>query len=138
MASYYRRFIPDFAKTACALHELTKKGLKFLWTEDCQSAFASLRSKLTRAPVLAFPQFDKEFILETDANIKGLGAVLAQCLYLMVRFILLPLQVVLSPSENNYAATELETLAVVWAISHFNAYFYGHEVIFFTDHSAVK
>ena len=41
-------------------------------------------------------------------------------------------------SEKNYSITELETLAVVWAMSHFHAYVYGNEVLVYTDHSAVK
>ena len=44
----------------------------------------------------------------------------------------------LTPSERNYAITELETLAVVWAITHFIPYLYGHEVTVYTDHTAVK
>ena len=44
----------------------------------------------------------------------------------------------LSPQEKWYAITELETLAVVWAGNHFHAYLYGHDVVVFTDHSAVK
>ena len=44
----------------------------------------------------------------------------------------------LNPAEKNYAITELETLAVVWAVTHFHSYLYGHEVTIYTDHSAVK
>ena len=44
----------------------------------------------------------------------------------------------LSPPERNYSITELETLAVVWAVSHFHSYLYGHRVTVYTDHSAVK
>ena len=44
----------------------------------------------------------------------------------------------LSPQEKRYAVTELETLAVVWAVSHFHAYLYGHAVHVYTDHSAFK
>ena len=44
----------------------------------------------------------------------------------------------LSPPEINYGVTELETLAIVWAMQHFNAYLYGHVVTVITDHSAVK
>ena len=44
----------------------------------------------------------------------------------------------LSPGERNYAITELETLAVVWAVTHFRAYLYGSSVAVYTDHSAVK
>ena len=44
----------------------------------------------------------------------------------------------LSPPERNYSITELETSAVVWAVSHFHSYLYGHCVTVYTDHSAVK
>ena len=44
----------------------------------------------------------------------------------------------LTPAEKNYAITELETLAVVWAITHFHVYLYGHDVTVYTDHTAVK
>lgn len=44
----------------------------------------------------------------------------------------------LSPQEKRHVITELESLAVVWAVNHFHAYLYGHDVVVFTDHSAVK
>ena len=80
LASYYRRFIPGFAKLAHPLHALTKKEVNFYWSCDCQQAFEKLKQLLTQAPVLAYPCFgeDKEFILKTDASGDGLGAVLAQ------------------------------------------------------------
>ena len=78
-------------------------------------------------------------MLETDTSIKGLGAVLSQ--KQSNGQLLHPVAYAsraLSPSERNYGFTELETLAVVWAMQHFNAYLYGHEVTVVTDHSAVK
>ena len=78
MASYYRRFIPSFAKIAHPLHALTRKDMQFEWTQECQEAFETLKKKLTSAPVLGYPRFDASFVLETDASIDGLGAVLSQ------------------------------------------------------------
>ena len=78
LASYYRRFIPAFAKIAQPLHDLTRKGAVFEWTPQCQAAFDTLRLKLVEAPLLAYPDFEKDSVLETDASIKGLGAVLSQ------------------------------------------------------------
>ena len=138
MASYYRRFIPKFAHVARPLHQLTKKNTTFHWTAVCQSAFDHLRSLLVQSPVLAYPDFSKDFTLETDACVKGLGAVLAQC-YEDGR--LHPVSYAsraLSKAEENYAVTELETLAVVWAVSHFHHPIYGHNVKVVTDHSAVR
>ena len=58
LASYYRRFIPNFAKIANPLHALTRKDTPFLWSSDCEQAFENLKQSLTQASVLAFPNFD--------------------------------------------------------------------------------
>nr|VZI43825.1 unnamed protein product [Spirometra erinaceieuropaei] len=52
LASYYRRFIADFAGIARPLHRLTEKGRRFLWSEECQTAFDDLKARLTTAPIL--------------------------------------------------------------------------------------
>ena len=93
---------------------------------------------MINAPVLAYPDFTEDFVLETDASICGLGAVLSQ---MKEDGKLHPVAYAsrsLSVSERNYSITELETLAVVWAITHYRAYLYGHHVTVYTDHSAVK
>ena len=63
LSSYYRRFIP-------------KENTAFEWDAACQEAFETLKRKLTEAPILAYPSFHKNFALETDASIQGIGAVL--------------------------------------------------------------
>ena len=138
LSSYYRRFVPGFAKIAKPIHTLTQKGAVFEWNSSCQAAFETLKSKLVQSPVLAYPDFNKSFVLETDASIRGLGAVLSQT---QADDRLHPVAYAsraLSPAEKNYAVTELETLAVVWAFTHFHVYLYGHEVTVYTDHTAVK
>lgn len=122
LASYYRRFIQNFAKIAHPLHALTRKEAPFHWTKECQEAFTLLKHKLSSAPVLAYPDFCKDFVLETDASIKGLGAVLSQKQSDGKLYPIAFASRALSPPEKNYAVIELETLAVVWACSHFHAY----------------
>ena len=80
LASYYRRFIANFVKIAKPLHDLMKKDTAFDWNQECQEAFNTFKQLLCSAPVLAYPEFGpgKCFILETDASIGGLGAVLSQ------------------------------------------------------------
>ena len=138
LASYYRRFIPNFAKIAAPLHALTKKLAPFEWTGDCQEAFDQLRKRLMEAPVLAYPNFEADFVLETDASIEGVGGVLVQTQDDGKLHPVAYASRALSPAERNYSITELETLAVVWAVTHFRYYLYGHNVTIFTDHSAVK
>ena len=78
MASYYRRFVDRFTKIAAPLRELTRNNATFHWTGACEEAMTILKEKLTCAPVLAYPSFDKPFTVETDVCIYGLGAVLQQ------------------------------------------------------------
>jgi len=78
LASYYRRFIHGFAKVAQPLHSLTQKDVTFQWSSECDQAFQQLKTALVNSPVLAYPNFSKAFTLETDASIKGLGAILSQ------------------------------------------------------------
>lgn len=91
-----------------------------------------------KAPVLVYPNFDIGFVKETDASYHGLGAVLSQRLGDKKLHPVSFSSPALSPSEKNYAVTELETLAVVWAFKHYRAYLYGHDVEVITDHAAVK
>ena len=92
------------------------------------------------APVLAYPDFDKEFTLETDASIQGLGAILSQVQEDMKLHPVAYASRALAAQEKRYTitCTELETLAVVWAMSHFHSYLYEHDVTILTDHSAVR
>lgn len=57
---------------------LTCKGAVFGWSGECQDVFCKLKAAITEAPVLAYPDFKLDFIVETDASVKGLGAVLSQ------------------------------------------------------------
>ena len=78
------------------------------------------------APVLAYPDFKRDFILETHVSINGLSAVLSQTQEDGKVHPVAYASRALSWTEKNYAITELKTLAVVWAVTHFQYYLYGH------------
>jgi hypothetical protein len=78
LAGYYRRFILDFSRIAKPMTELLKKGVKFVWSEDCEKAFHTLRQHLTTALVLVQPDNSKPFEVFCDASATGLGCVLMQ------------------------------------------------------------
>lgn len=78
MASWYRWFIRDFAATAAPLTALTRKNAKWNWGESENNAFEALKRTLTTVPVLACPDFGREFVLQTDVSSEGLEAVLTQ------------------------------------------------------------
>ena len=88
--------------------------------------------------MLAYPTFDRDFVLETDASIHGLGAILSQVQDDHKSHPIAYASRALSTAEKNYGITELETLALVWAMSHYHYYLYGHCVRVYTYHSAVK
>ena len=138
LASYYRRFVPNFAKVAGPLHMLTHADAQYVWTQSCESAFARLKELLTSPPVLAYPDFSKPFVLHTDASGKGLGAVLEQVQTDGTSHPIAYASRTLSKHEAKYGITELEALAVVWALRHFRAYLLGHSCTVFTDHAPVK
>ena len=137
LASYYRKFVPGFAKIARPLHALTKKDVPFAWSHNCQKAFNDLKELLSHSPLLVFPDFSKPFVLETDASGAGLGAVLAQKQEDGSVHPVAYASRSLQPHEKNYGITELEGLGVVWAVKHFRPYLYGHSCEVFTDHSAL-
>ena len=87
------RFVPGFARIAHPLHLLTRKEFKFERTTECEDAFLTLKEKLTSPPVLSYPDFTEDFILETDASTKGLGVKFR----MMGTLTLLPMPVVHSP-----------------------------------------
>ena len=138
LASYYRRFIPQFSRVAGPLFALTKKDSPFNWGAEQQEAFVSLKELLITAPVLAFPNFSKDYLLETDASGVGLGAVLAQRREDGAVTPIAYASRTLQKHEQNYGVTELEALGVVWAVKHFRHYLYGSRCDLFTDHQALK
>ena len=137
-ATYYRRFIRDFAYIAQPLYKLTRKETTWKWTEEHQRAFEQLKRCLCSPPVLAFPDWNKEFTLTTDASSIGLGAVLEQADNDGQLHPIGYASRVLNPAERNYSATDREALALVWGIKHFYTYLAPRPFTVFTDHSALR
>ena len=131
--SYYRRFIYQFSDVAKPLHKLTEKGQTFSWTEECMKAFEMLKQKLTEVPILAHPDFGKEFILDTDARDVAIVAVLLQKIDEKEHLIAYASKT-LSKCERRYCVTRKELLAVVNYVKHFRHYLYGKKFTLRTDH----
>ena len=137
LCSYYRRFVPGFAQLAKPLHALTEKNANFKWSEERDKAFQTLKDHLTKAPVLAYSDFDKSFILDTDASDVAIGATLSQ----MVEGEEHPIGYfsrTLTGPEKQYCVTQRELLAVVHAASHFHPYVYGNQFAIRTDHASLQ
>ena len=78
LASYYRRFVNDFSRIAAPLNALMQKDRRFEWSQEAQDSFEELKAALTSPPILAMPQDEGVFILDTDASADAIGAVLSQ------------------------------------------------------------
>lgn len=137
LASYYRRFVRDFATIAKPLHRLTERTADFCWTPQCQDAFEELRSRLVSAPVLAFPDYSREFILDTDASDTGIGAVLSQMQSDGTERVIAYASRVLTKAERRYCVTRRELLAAVTFVNHFRPYLLGKRFTLRTDHGSL-
>ena len=76
LAGYYQRFVEGFSKIVKPITNLQCKGVKYEWTEECDSAFIEIKRLLTSAPILRVSDMEKDFTVYTDATKQGLGAVL--------------------------------------------------------------
>lgn len=137
LANYYRRFIADFAQICVPLVLLTKKDQEWMWTEAQQRALDTLKTRVTQAPILAHPDFDKPFLLTTDASGNAVGAVLSQFDAEGLDHPIAYLSRKLNCHEVNYSVTELEMLAVVYAVSKFRQYLLSQVFTIVTDHAAL-
>lgn len=131
--NYYRRFIKNFAEITTCLNSLSKKNTKFEWTEECQKAFETLKNRLITPPILQYPDFDKPFILTTDASDFALGAILSQGEIGNDRPITYASRS-LNKHEKNKPVIEKELLGIHWGIQFFHPYLYGRKFVVVTDH----
>ena len=122
---------------AAPLHALSNSEALWEWSNSCNDVFFELKKQLMTSPVLVFPDFKLDFVLNTDASGEGIGAVLSQVVDGKERVVAYASRV-LSRTERKYCATRREMLAVVWAAHHFRLYLYGRQFELRTDHHCLK
>ncbi|QRV77894.1 Retrotransposable element Tf2 protein [Ceratobasidium sp. AG-Ba] len=136
LAGFYRRWVENFSTKAKPLTKLTRKGIKFKWTDREEKAFQDIKEAITKEPVLIHPRPDEPYILETDASGVALGAVLSQkgddgrlhpIAYLSQSF---------TPPQRNYDTYDKELLAIVHALEHWRLLLEGTKIpiTVYTDH----
>ncbi|KAL0536085.1 hypothetical protein IC582_025017 [Cucumis melo] len=126
LTGYYRRFVANYGTIAAPLTRLTKKN--FHWTTETTFAFEQLKTAMVTLPILALPDFQQPFELETDASGFGLGAVLSQNKRLIAYF-----SQKLSETVKEKSVCERELMAIVLAVEKWQHYLLGHHFVVFTD-----
>ena len=140
LTGYYRRFVEHFARITAPLNEKMQKGVEWSWTEACERAFVELKRVMMDDIVLAYPDWDKPFILDTDASNVALGAMLSQETIVNGKKVERPIAAYsksLSKAARNYCVTRRELLAIVEATKHFRPYL-GYKFLLRTDHSSLR
>ena len=137
LTGYYRRFVQGYSTIAAPLNDLMKKDRRFQWTEECQRAFSKLKEALVTSPVLALPNDEDVFILDTDAAETSIGSVLSQLQNGEERVVAYAGRS-LNRNEVNYCVTRKELLAIVHFTRHFRQYLLGRQFIIRTDHAALS
>ena len=133
MVNYLSKFSARLSELVEPIRELSKEKVPFNWGPEHQAVFKQMKKEIARAPILAYYNPKKETILQTNASIKGLGACLLQDqkpVYFVSK--------VLTETQRGYAAIEIESLAVAWAMVKFHHFLYVSHFILETDQKPLE
>ena len=133
LAGYYRRFISNFSKIAEPMMRLLQKDEKFVWTSEYETAFHTLRTLLTTAPILAQPDIEKPFNVFCEASGIGLG-----CVLMLEGRVIAYASCQLKKHEINYSTHDLELAVVAHALKIWRHYLLENVCHIYTDHKSLK
>lgn len=137
LVNYVGKFIPNLATISEPLRQMTKKNAKFVWGREQKESFDALKKSLTNELTLGYYDIKSRTQVVADASPVGLGAVLIQFHGDDARIIAYASRS-LTATEMNYAQTEKEALALVWAVERFHYFLYGRYFELITDHKALE
>ncbi|GJR41757.1 putative reverse transcriptase domain-containing protein [Tanacetum coccineum] len=132
-SSYYRRFIKEFYLISKPVTKLTQKNKPYVWGDDEEEAFQTLKLKLCSAPILSLPEGSEDFVVYCDASPKGFGAVLMQR-----EKVIAYAARQLRKNEENYMTHDLELGAVVFALRLWRHYLYDTKCTVYTDQKSLQ
>lgn len=137
LTGYYRRLIKDYSGIATPLTNLLKKTVgKFEWTDEAETAFQQLKRAMLTAPVVANPDFDRDFYIQCDASDVSGAAALGQK-HGEEEVIIAYFSHKWTPTEARWGATEREAATVLYSIRHFDSYLWGRPITVITDAQAL-
>ena len=130
MVNFYRDMWPKRSEILAPMTALTSTSVKFNWTEECDNAFKEMKRVMATETLLAFPDFNKTFVIHTDASKTQLGAIISQegkpiAFYSRK----------LNPAQTRYTTTERELLSIVETFKEFRNILFGQKISVNTDHA---
>ena len=126
--------VVNYAATVKPMTQLLKKNTEFVWLPEHQKSFEEIRDFICKAPCLKFPNYNKGFIVATDASYKGIGGVLCQRDEQGKEIPIAYTSRSLTKAEKNYSVTDIESLALVVCLKKFRSIIFGFKVEVITDH----
>lgn len=132
LTGYYRKFVKGYATIAAPMTNLLKKDA-FEWNDEATESFNQLKKTMMNTPVLAHPDFAKEFCLETDASQWGIGAVLMQEGHPIAFF-----SAKLGERMQLASTYAKEMHVIVQAVGKWRHYLLGNHFVINTDHHSIK
>lgn len=137
LLSYYRKFIKNFSELSAPLTDLTRKNARFRWTNEAQTSFETLKKCLSKPPILIHPDFQKDFVLSTDASNNALGGMLGQKDNEGIIRPIAYFSKKLNNTQKRYTILEKELMAIVCGVATFKHYLYGRHFIIKCDNKAL-
>lgn len=137
LLSYYRRFCDSFSTIVEPLNRLLRKGISFEWGQEQEDSFQVIKGILSSRPLLAHPDFTKQFYLATDASLVGVSGYLYYLENDEERIISY-FSRSLNKQQRRYATFDRELLAVFESVVHFKHYLSGRKFFIVTDHKPLK
>ncbi|GJU79884.1 putative reverse transcriptase domain-containing protein [Tanacetum coccineum] len=131
--SYYRRLIKEFSLISKPLTKLTQKNKPYVWGDDKEESFQTLKLKLRSAPTLSLPEGSEDFVVYCDVSLKGFGAILMQR-----EKVIAYASRQLRNNEENHTTHDLELGAVVFALRLWIHYLYDTKCTVYTDHKSLQ
>ncbi|XP_026322974.1 uncharacterized protein K02A2.6-like [Hyposmocoma kahamanoa] len=125
LVNYYRNFVPNASTVLSPLYDLLKKGSKWNWTDEHNSAFIKVKELLASEQVLAHYKPSAKLILTVDASPSGLGAILSQVDSDGVERPIAFASRTLNVAEKRYAQIQKEATAIIYGVRRFHQYLYG-------------
>ena len=129
MVNYYRDMWARRSDILAPLTALTSKEAKWQWTDVEQQAFDRMKRLIGRSALLAYPNFNKTFVIHTDASHTQLGAVISQDNKPIAFY-----SRKLNPAQTRYTTTERELLSIVETLKEFRNILLGQQITVYTDH----